>query len=175
MMGPEDRPNWFILLAEPNREATAVRGLQDRRIEAYGPMVLKYVVRRGRKIDVTRPLFPGYIFAKLIEGIDDFSLPKRVNGVRDYLRFEGLPCAIQEGAIAAIRHREAVELERAKRAISGVHDFEIGEAVRVAEGPFSSFAAEVFSLDAKGAVTALVNLFGRKTKVVFDGAQLEKV
>lgn len=170
-----DRPNWFILLTEPSREVTAVRGLTERGIQAYGPIVLKYVVRRQRKIDVLRPLFPGYVFAKLTVDVDDFSAPKRVNGVRDYLRFEGLPCAIQEVAIDAIRRREAIELERAKRAISGVHDFEVGENVRVADGPFSGFAAEVFSMDPKCAVTALVNLFGRKTKVVFDGAQLEKV
>lgn len=128
-----------------------------------------------KAVEVERPLFPGYIFAKMVEGVNDFSVPKRVIGVRDYLRFEGIPCAIQEGAILAIRRREGLEYERAQRAISGVHNFTKGEPVRVAEGPFSGFAAEVYSLDPKGAITALVNLFGRKTKAVFDGAQLEKV
>jgi transcriptional antiterminator RfaH len=170
-----ERPNWFIILSEPNREGRAAEGLRERGIDAYAPKVLKRMVRRGRKVEVERPLFPGYIFAKLIEGVSDFSIPKRVVGVRDYLRFEGIPCAIQEGAIDAIRRREGIEMERAQRAISGVHNFAKGEPVRVAEGPFSGFAAEVYSLDPKGAITALVNLFGRKTKAVFDGAQLEKV
>ncbi|MGY3607647.1 MULTISPECIES: transcription termination/antitermination protein NusG [unclassified Bradyrhizobium] len=170
-----ERPDWFILLTEPQREQKAVDGLKGRCIEAYGPRVMKRLVRRGRKVEVERPLFPGYIFARLVEGIDDFSAPKRVNGVRDYLRFEGLPCALQRGAIDAIRRREEIEMERATRAISGIHNFTVGEDVRVAEGPFSGFAATVFALDAKGAVSALINLFGRKTKVVFDGAQLEKV
>lgn len=171
----DERPNWFIILAEPNREGRAAEGLRERGIDAYAPRMLKRLVRRGRKVEVERPLFPGYIFAKMVEGVNDFSVPKRVIGVRDYLRFEGVPCAIQDGAILAIRRREELEYERAQRAISGVHNFTKGEPVRVAEGPFSGFAAEVYSLDPKGAITALVNLFGRKTKAVFDGAQLEKV
>lgn len=175
MMEPSERPDWFILLTEPSREATAVRGLRERGIQAYGPVVMKRLVRRGRKIEVERPLFPGYVFARLVVDVDDFSAPKRVNGVRDYLRFEGLPCAIQQGVIDAIRHREGIELERAQRVVSGVHNFAVGEPVRIADGPFSGFAAQVFSMDSKGSVTALVNLFGRKTKAVFDGAQLEKV
>lgn len=174
-MMQDERPNWFILLAEPNREERAAEGLRERGIDAYAPRVLKRIVRRGRKLEVARALFPGYLFAKLVEGVNDFREPKRVAGVRDYLKFEGVPCALQERAIIAIRHREASELDRAQRAISGVHNFAKGEPVRIADGPFSGFAAEVFSLDAKGAVTALVNLFGRKTRAVFDGAQLEKV
>lgn len=170
-----DRPNWFILLTEPQREVTAVHGLKERRVEAYGPSVLKRIVRRGRKLEVQRPLFPGYIFAKLVEGVDDFGLPKRVAGVRGYLCFEGLPCAIQEGAINAIKAREEVESDRFRRIVLGKYEFAVNESVRVADGPFSGFAATVFSLDPKGAISALVDLFGRKCKVVFDGGQLEKV
>lgn len=170
-----DRPNWFILLTEPQREGTAVDGLKERKIDAYGPTVLKRLVRRGRKIEVERPLFPGYIFAKLIEGIDSFSVPISVRGVRDYLRFEGIPCALQQVVIDAIANQQQLETDRFHRTIMGRHGFELNERVRISDGPFSGFAATVFGLEPKGAVSALVDLFGRKCKVVFDGAQLEKV
>jgi len=163
---------WFILMTEPQREVTAVAGLIGRRIQAYGPTFYKKMIQRGRKIEVQKPLFPGYIFARLREGIDDFGLPKRVAGVRDYLRLDGRPCSLPGAAIDAISSKEAYEAERFFNA--GAAPFEIGETVRVSEGPFSGFAAEVYECDDRGRVGALVTMFGRKTKVRFDGEQLEK-
>lgn len=165
---------WFILLTEPQRETTALAGLIARKVRAYGPVERKRMVRKGRKIEVERPLFPGYIFARMVEGVDDFGLPKRVAGVRDYLRFSGVPCAIPTPLIEAIEQKEMEELDRFARRQDAA-SFKVGESVRVAEGPFMSFAAEVYKLDAKGRIDALVNLFGRKVKVKFEAEQLEKV
>jgi transcriptional antiterminator NusG len=169
-----DQAKWFILLTEPQREVTAIAGLVARRIKAYGPVEHRRVVRRGRKLEIEAPLFPGYVFARMTEGVDDFGLPKRVAGVRDYLRFNGVPCAIPLPLIEAIEQRENLELERFQRRQDAA-SFAVGENVRVAEGPFARFAAEVFKLDPKGRIEVLVNIFGRKTKVQFDAEQLEKV
>jgi transcriptional antiterminator NusG len=169
-----DQAKWFILLTEPQREVTAIAGLVARRIKAYGPVERRRMVKRGRKIEVERPLFPGYVFARMIEGVDDFGLPKRVSGVRDYLRFSGVPCAIPSPLIEAIEQKEQSELERFQRRLDAA-SFQVGEQVRVADGPFASFAAQVFKLDPKGRIQALVDLFGRKVPITFDGAQLEKV
>jgi transcriptional antiterminator RfaH len=174
MTDVETKARWYIMLVEPQREVTACAGLVGRRVQAYGPTFYKRLVRRGRKVEVQRPLFPGYIFARLVEGVDDFSLPKRVAGVRDYMRFYGVPCVLPDGMVEAIRSREASEYERYSRAGTKA-PFEEGEVVRVAEGPFAGFCADVFSLDDNGRVAALVNIFGRKTKVQFEGEQLEKV
>ncbi len=163
---------WYVLLTEPQRESTAVAGLIARRVLAYGPTFMKKMVQRGRKVDVCRPLFPGYIFARMVEGVDDFGLPRRVVGVRDYMRHEGRFCSISDAAKATIDKREQYELERFHRKPA---PFQIGEPVRIADGPFAGISAEVFGLDDQGRVDALVNLFGRKTKVKFEGEQLEKV
>lgn len=171
---------WYVLLTEPNRESAAVSGLVGRHIEAYGPTVHRKVVKRGRKFDEARPMFPGYIFARLTPRTDDFHVPRRVAGIRDYLRLslDGRstpePYPLPNGLVELIGAREAAEFEKFQ-ARKGIHKFDVGQAVQVDAGPFASFVGQVSALDERGRVQALLDIFGRKTPVWFDSLQLEAV
>lgn len=167
--------NWYVLLTEPQREATAVAGLVGRGVHAYGPVLRKKIIRRGRKIDAAEPMFPGYVFALLVPGRDDFRVPRRVPGVRDYLRaVDRKPCVMPAGAVDAISEREGLEFDRFMSR-KGQFKFAKGQDVRVSEGPFWGFAAVVERMDERGRVEALLHLFGRSSRVSFDVGQLEAV
>lgn len=175
---------WFILLTEPNREVTATAGLIARRMQAYGPTVFKRVpstrrVAEGQRkmlIEKQRPMFPGYIFVHLEQGSDDFGKPLKVAGVRDYLRFEGLPCSLPDALIRAIADREAAEYATYQESIGPKRrraPFDVGAAVRVTDGPFADFIAQIEALDDKGRVTLLLSIFGRQTRTVVEGSHIE--
>lgn len=165
--------DWFILQTEPQREITAVAGIIGRGVHAYGPTLYRKVIHKGKKIEEQRAMFPGYIFVKVRTDYD-FQVPKRVRGVRGYLRdAEERPYVLPAVIVDEIVAREQHEFDRF-RSKKGMFKFEVGQEVRATDGPFWGFVGRVEALDDKGRVDALLDLFGRKTKVRFEGAQLER-
>jgi transcriptional antiterminator NusG len=144
---------------------------------AYGPTVQKRVMRRGQRVVESRDMFPGYVLADLRPGIHDFKRARSAPGIRDFLRKEdGNPAVLKTALVDAMRDRERILFERfrIKFGRSGRRaDFDIGQQVVVAEGPFRSFFAKVESLDDRGRVQLLIDIFGRKTPAWLDGEQVE--
>ena len=131
-------------------------------------------VKRGKKVQVERKTMPGYVLAKLNLNDDVYHLVKNTPKVTGFLGPNGKPQAISERD--AQRYFGAVEeaASAPKREITV--DYEIGDQVKVLEGPFASFNGEVEELDFdKAKVKVSVSIFGRATPVELDFDQVELV
>ena len=131
-------------------------------------------VRRGKKVQAERKFFPGYVLAKLEMNDQVYHLVKNTPKVTGFLGSSGKPQPISEAEAARIlntRAEGAVSAPKARRKIS----FEIGDSVKVLDGPFASFSGLVEEIDfEKGRVKVSVSIFGRATPVELDFEQVEK-
>lgn len=173
---PQGEPMWHVLLTT-HTGAYALAGLIAKGFRCYGPTIQKRVIKRGRRIEESRDMFPGYVLADLRPGIHDFKRAKSAQGVRDFLRREdGSPSVLKSALVDAmrLRERDLFERYRLKYGKSGQRaEFEKGQSVTVTDGPFASFFAKVEALDDKGRVQLLIDIFGRKTPAWLDGDQVE--
>lgn len=129
-------------------------------------------VKRGKKIQVERKFMPGYVLAKLAMNDDIYHLVKNTAKVTGFLGPNGKPQAISESEAARYFGAQK-EAEAAPKHKVNV-DYEIGDSVKVLDGPFASFNGVVEELDfEKNRVKVSVSIFGRATPVELDFEQVE--
>jgi transcriptional antiterminator NusG len=130
--------------------------------------------RRGKKIAVERKFMPGYVLAKLNMNDDVYHLVKNTAKVTGFLGSSGRPQPISEAEAARILSTKEEAANAAPKAKIKV-DYEIGDAVKVLDGPFASFNGTVEELDFdKAKVKVSVSIFGRATPVELDFEQVER-
>ena len=131
--------------------------------------------RRGKKIAVERKFMPGYVLAKLDMNDQVYHLVKNTPKVTGFLGAMGKPQAISEAEAARILStREEAASAAPKQKIKV--DYEIGDNVKVLDGPFASFNGQVEELDfERGRVKVGVSIFGRATPVELEFEQVERV
>ncbi len=129
-------------------------------------------VKRGKKVQVERKTMPGYVLAKLGLNDDVYHLIKNTPKVSGFLGVNGKPQAISESEAA--RYFGAAEAAAAEPRKQVSVDYEIGDSVKVLEGPFASFNGIVEELDFdKSRVKVSVSIFGRATPVELDFEHVE--
>ncbi len=132
-------------------------------------------IKRGKKVQTERKFMPGYVLAKLALNDDVYHLVKNTPKVTGFLGPNGKPQAISEAEAARIlstREEAAAQAPKAKVKV----DYEIGDAVKVLDGPFASFNGVVEELDFDRArVKVSVSIFGRATPVELEFEQVERV
>lgn len=130
--------------------------------------------RRGKKIAVERKFMPGYVLAKLDMNDQVYHLVKNTPKVTGFLGPNGKPQAISETEAGRMLHTKEEAAAHAPKQKIKV-DYEIGDAVKVLEGPFASFNGTVEELDFdKAKVKVSVSIFGRATPVELDFEQVER-
>ena len=131
-------------------------------------------VKRGKKVQIERKTMPGYVLAKLTMTDDVYHLVKNTAKVTGFLGPNGRPQPISEREAARYFGAREEMAAMPKREISV--DYEIGDSVKVLEGPFASFNGVVEELDFdKAKVKVSVSIFGRATPVELDFEQVELV
>jgi transcriptional antiterminator NusG len=131
-------------------------------------------VRRGKKIQSERKFFPGYVLAKLEMNDQVYHLVKNTPKVTGFLGSSGKPQPISEAEAARILNTKA-EADAAVPKAKKKANFEIGDSVKVLDGPFASFSGLVEEIDyEKSRVKVSVSIFGRATPVELDFEQVEK-
>ena len=131
-------------------------------------------VRRGKKVQSERKFFPGYVLAKLELNDDVYHLVKNTPKVTGFLGVSGKPQPISEAEAARIlsTKEEAAAAPKTKIKV----DFEIGDQVKVLEGPFAQFNGVVEEMDFdRSRVKVGVSIFGRATPVELEFEQVERV
>ena len=159
-------------IAQQLQEQAAQKGLADTIEQVLVPSEDVVEVRRGQKINSERKFFPGYVLVKMELTDQTWHLVKDTPKVTGFLGTKTRPSPISEAEAERIMKQSAEGVERARPAVL----FEIGEQIRVADGPFTSFNGTVEEVDEeKGRVKVSVSIFGRSTPVELEYAQVEKV
>jgi transcription termination/antitermination protein NusG len=180
---PTARPKrWYIVHAYSNfenkvaqslRDQAAQRGLEDFFEEILVPTEKVVEVRRGRKIDTERKFFPGYVLVRCDLTDEVYHLIKNTPKVSGFLGADkARPIPIPDAEAARIKGQVQEGVDRPKASIR----FEIGEQVRVADGPFASFNGIVEEVDEdRSRLKVAVSIFGRATPVELEYSQVQKV
>ena len=159
-------------VAQSIREQAEKKGLAEEISQVMVPTEEVVEVRRGSKVQTERKFFPGYVLVKMKLTDEAFHLIKNTPKVTGFLGAENKPMPISESEAMRILHQVQEGVERPKASVS----FEIGENVRVADGPFASFSGVVEEIDeARSRVKVAVSIFGRATPVELEFGQVEKV
>ena len=163
--------NWYAVRTRSNYEFKVNNLLSKRSIRTFYPTVLKWSRRRDRKIEVARPLFPGYLFVECPASARDWLEIKKIEGVVNLLGTKGSPLPIP-----------AEQIENVKKIVdSGIdplpHPFlKAGERVVVVDGPLRG-AIGIFERfnDKKGTLVISVDLLGRSLAAEVDDNVVERL
>ncbi|SEA38854.1 transcription termination/antitermination protein NusG [Rubrimonas cliftonensis] len=163
--------NFEKKVAEAIREGARQKNIDEWIEELLVPTEEVVEVRRGQKVHTERRFMPGYVLVKCDMTPEVQNLITSTNRVTGFLGPQGRPMPLRDAEVERIIGQVSDAAERPRPQIS----FEIGETVRVTEGPFESFSGQVEDIDeANARLKVAVSIFGRATPVELEYAQVAK-
>ena len=172
--------NWYIVqtfsgfeqkVAETLKETIKAKELNEKINEVLVPIHEVTVVKRGKRVQRKKKYFPSYILVKMEMNKELYHTVKNIQKVTGFLGTAGNPSPISEAEAQRVMRQVQEGIERPKPSIT----FEVGEQVRVSDGPFASFNGMVEEVDEERArLKVSVSIFGRATPVELEYGQVEK-
>lgn len=171
---------WYIVHAYSNFENKVAEAIKERAEQQGLSHLFEQVlvptedvveVRRGRKVQTERKFFPGYVLVRMDLTDEAFHLIKQTPKVTGFLGNQNKPLPITDEEASRIVKQVEDGVEAPRPLVS----YEVGEQVRVSDGPFASFSGHVEEVDEERArLKVAVSIFGRATPVELEFAQVEK-
>ena len=163
--------NFEKKIAEQIRTSVAENGLEDEIEEVLVPTEEVIEIRRGKKVTAERRFMPGYVLVRKEMSDQGYHLINSINRVTGFLGPQGRPMPMRDAEVNAILNR-VQEGEEAPRTL--IH-FEVGEKVKVNDGPFEDFDGMVEEVDDDNQrLKVTVSIFGRETPVELEYTQVTK-
>ncbi|OJY35509.1 MAG: transcription termination/antitermination protein NusG [Rhizobiales bacterium 65-9] len=172
---------WYIVHAYSNfenkvaqsiKDQAAQRSLEDKFGEVFVPTENVVEVRRGKKVNAERKFFPGYVLVNCDLTDEVFHLIKNTPKVTGFLGADKKPMPIPEAEALRIKGQVQEGVDRPKPSIT----FEVGEQVKVSDGPFQGFNGTVEEVDVgRARLKVAVSIFGRATPVELEYGQVAKL
>ncbi|MFQ5619463.1 MAG: transcription termination/antitermination protein NusG [Rhodospirillales bacterium] len=172
---------WYVIHVYSGFERKVAQSIEEQAKQAGMTDVIERVLvpieevvemRRGSKVKAERKFFPGYVLVNMEMTDETWHLVKNTPKVTGFLGGRGRPTSISGAEAERIMRQVQEGIERPKPAIT----FEVGEQVRVCDGPFNSFNGFVKDVDEERArVKVAVSIFGRATPVELEYSQVEKL
>ena len=177
----EQRMRWYVVqafsgyegrVAKSLREHIKMHGMEELFGEVLVPTEEVVEMRAGQKRKSERKFFPGYVLVRMDMTDEAYHLIKNTPKVTGFLGSDNKPVPIPDREAERIMNQVEVGVERPKPSVS----FEIGEQVKVSDGPFASFSGLVEEVDEeRSRLKVAVSIFGRATPVELEYGQVEKV
>ena len=172
---------WYVIhvysgfekkVAQSIEEQARQSGMEDNIDQVLVPVEEVVEMRRGSKVNAERKFFPGYVLVKMDMTDETWHLVKNTPKVTGFLGGRGRPTPISDAEADRIIHQVREGIERPKPSVT----FEVGEQVRVSDGPFTSFNGLVEDVDEERTrLKVAVSIFGRSTPVELEYSQVEKL
>lgn len=177
----EQNFHWYVInvysgyekkVAEYIQEQAAKKGFSQQIETILVPTEEVVEVKKGEKVTSERQFFPGYVLIKMQLTDDLWHLVRHTPKVSGFLGGKGKPTPVSQGEVNRILTQVEEGAQRPKSTVT----FEVGEQVRVSDGPFTSFNGLVEEVDEeKQRVKVAVSIFGRSTPIDLDFVQVEKI
>jgi transcription termination/antitermination protein NusG len=177
-------PRWYAIQSYSGHENKVQRLIQRRIDEEPGEPGEKQIqevlvptqevveIRNGKRVTVTRKLYPGYVLVKMVYGQRTAHLIQGIQGVIKFLGSGAEPQPLSDDELAKIFGQGEAEVPQAEEPVVMI-PFTIGQVVEVTDGPFKEFSGTVQEIDKdKGKVKVEVSLFGRPTPVEVEYTKL---
>ena len=186
ILSPYDRPGrWFVLHTQSgyekkvkqNLEArTASMNMEDRIYEVIIPTREIPEFKNGKKVITEKKLFPGYLLCRTQLDDDAWYVIRNTPGVTGFVNQGGKPSPMRRKDVENFLGVEADRKQESAKKSKPMFEFDMGETVRVKEGPFSDFSGEIIEINEDQLkVKVLVNIFGRETPVELEFAQVARL
>jgi len=163
--------NYEKKIAEAIREGAEQAGMQDEIVEVLVPTEEVIEVRKGKKIQTERRFMPGYVLVRMEMSDKGYHLINSINRVTGFLGQQGRPTPMRDREVAVIQNQVEEGAESPRSLIS----YDVGETVKVTDGPFEGFSGQVEDVDdGNSRLKVSVSIFGRATPVELEYTQVSK-
>jgi len=170
---------WYVIhtysgyedqVAESLKQRVESMGMEHKIFDVMVPTEKSIEIKRGKRVNLLKKTFPGYVFVKMIVAEDSWYVVRNTPNVTGFIGFGTRPTPISEEEVHKIQKKMGEKEPRYKI------DLKLGDKVKIVDGPFKDFDGEIDEVDeGKGKVKVLVSMFGRETPVNLDFLQVKKI
>lgn len=170
---------WYVIHTYSGYENKVKRAL-ERRIESMDmrdkiyrivvPTMEETEIKNGARHTVQRKVYPGYVLVEMMMTDESWYVVRNTQGVTSFVGSGNKPTPLIDEEVGSIMHQMEAEAPKVKTS------FQVGQAVKIVDGPFSEFTGVIDSIDnIKNKVTVMVSIFGRETPLTLDFLQVERI
>ena len=175
----EQQKNWYVIhtysgyedaVAKALKQRVESLGMEDKIFNVIVPKEKKIKIKEGKRKVTEEKIYPGYVLVEMIVTDDSWYVVRNTPNVTGFVGAGTTPVPVSLQEIEILKKKMGVETPQYKI------DVQMGDAVKITEGPFKDFDGKVSEIDqTRGKVKVLVNMFGRDTPVELDSLQIKKI